>query len=61
MPLTYSHVVVAEGSRVVFIAGQEPEDAQGNLVGTGDLPPRPGRYSPTSAVLSLPSAPAPSR
>src|SRR5260370_7318497 len=36
-PLTYSHVVVAEGSRVVFIAGQEPEDAQGNLVGPGDL------------------------
>jgi enamine deaminase RidA (YjgF/YER057c/UK114 family) len=36
-PSTYSHVVVATGSRLVFIAGQEPEDEQGNLVGPGDL------------------------
>jgi enamine deaminase RidA (YjgF/YER057c/UK114 family) len=36
-PATYTHVVVATGSRMVFIAGQEPEDAQGNLVGPGDL------------------------
>ena len=36
-PPTYTHVVVATGSRMVFIAGQEPEDAQGNLVGPGDL------------------------
>jgi enamine deaminase RidA (YjgF/YER057c/UK114 family) len=36
-PPTYSHVVVATGSRLVFIAGQEPEDAHGNLVGAGDL------------------------
>jgi len=36
-PLTYSHVVVATGSRLVFISGQEPEDNQGNLVGAGDL------------------------
>ncbi len=36
-PPTYSHVVVATGSRVVFIAGQEPEDEAGNLVGPGDL------------------------
>jgi enamine deaminase RidA (YjgF/YER057c/UK114 family) len=36
-PPTYTHVVVAAGSTVVFIAGQEPEDAQGNLVGPGDL------------------------
>jgi enamine deaminase RidA (YjgF/YER057c/UK114 family) len=36
-PPTYSHVVVATGSRLVFIAGQEPEDEQGNLVGPGDL------------------------
>jgi enamine deaminase RidA (YjgF/YER057c/UK114 family) len=36
-PPTYSHVVVATGTRLVFIAGQEPEDAHGNLVGAGDL------------------------
>jgi enamine deaminase RidA (YjgF/YER057c/UK114 family) len=36
-PPTYTHVVVATGSRLVFVAGQEPEDEQGNLVGPGDL------------------------
>lgn len=36
-PETYSHVVVATGSKLVFVSGQEPEDLQGNLVGRGDL------------------------
>ena len=36
-PASYTHVVVATGGKMVFIAGQEPEDAQGNLVGPGDL------------------------
>ncbi len=36
-PPTYTHVVIAAGSRLVFVAGQEPEDAQGALVGPGDL------------------------
>jgi enamine deaminase RidA (YjgF/YER057c/UK114 family) len=36
-PTTYTHVVVATGSRLVFVAGQEPEDEQGNVVGPGDL------------------------
>jgi enamine deaminase RidA (YjgF/YER057c/UK114 family) len=36
-PSGYTHVVVATGSKMVFIAGQEPEDARGNLVGPGDL------------------------
>ena len=36
-PATYTHVVVATGTRMVFIAGQEPEDVHGNLVGPGDL------------------------
>ena len=36
-PATYTHVVVATGTRMAFIAGQEPEDANGNLVGPGDL------------------------
>ncbi|MET0510827.1 MAG: RidA family protein [Thermoleophilaceae bacterium] len=36
-PPTYTHVVIASGSRLVFVAGQEPEDEQGNLIGPGDL------------------------
>ena len=36
-PSTYTHVVVATGTRMVFVAGQEPEDVHGNLVGPGDL------------------------
>jgi enamine deaminase RidA (YjgF/YER057c/UK114 family) len=36
-PQTYTHVVVATGNRTVFVAGQEPEDEHGNLVGPGDL------------------------
>jgi enamine deaminase RidA (YjgF/YER057c/UK114 family) len=36
-PSTYTHVVVAAGSRLVFVAGQEPEDEHGNVVGVGDL------------------------
>ena len=37
VPSTHTHVVVATGTRMVFIAGQEPEDVHGNLVGPGDL------------------------
>lgn len=36
-PAAYTHIVVATGARLVFIAGQEPEDEQGKLVGAGDL------------------------
>ena len=36
-PDTYSHVVVASGSKLVFVAGQVAEDERGNLVGPGDL------------------------
>jgi enamine deaminase RidA (YjgF/YER057c/UK114 family) len=36
-PRGYSHVAVATGSRLVFIAGQEPEDEHGSIVGPGDL------------------------
>ena len=36
-PSTYSHVAIATGSTLVFIAGQEPEDPAGHLVGPGDL------------------------
>ena len=37
VPESYTHVVVATGSRLVFIAGQVAEDAEDNLVGAGDL------------------------
>jgi enamine deaminase RidA (YjgF/YER057c/UK114 family) len=37
VPETYTQVVVATGSKLVFIAGQEPEDIHGELVGRGDL------------------------
>lgn len=36
-PETYTHVIVATGSRLVFVAGQVAEDGEGNLVGPGDL------------------------
>src|SRR5579864_9757363 len=36
-PGTYTQVVVATGSKLVFVSGQEPEDIQGKLVGRGDL------------------------
>ncbi len=34
---TYTQVVVATGSKLVFVSGQEPEDINGDLVGPGDL------------------------
>jgi 2-iminobutanoate/2-iminopropanoate deaminase len=33
----YSHVVVVEGHRTIFIAGQLARDRQGNVVGKGDM------------------------
>jgi enamine deaminase RidA (YjgF/YER057c/UK114 family) len=36
-PESYTQVVAATGSRLVFVAGQVADDAQGNLVGAGDL------------------------
>ena len=36
-PPGYSHVVVASGRRLVSTAGAVPLDAEGNLVGAGDL------------------------
>jgi enamine deaminase RidA (YjgF/YER057c/UK114 family) len=36
-PPGYSHVVVASGSRLVTTAGAVPLDAEGNLVGAGNL------------------------
>ena len=36
-PTGYSHVVVAEGRRIIFLAGQVPHAPDGTLVGAGDV------------------------
>lgn len=36
-PPGYSHVVVATGTRLAFLAGQAPIDKEFNVVGEGDL------------------------
>lgn len=36
-PRGYSHVVTARGGKQVFVAGQVALDAEGNVVGKGDL------------------------
>jgi enamine deaminase RidA (YjgF/YER057c/UK114 family) len=36
-PHGYSHVVVAPVESIVFVSGQVPLDAEGNLVGAGDV------------------------
>jgi len=36
-PASYTHVAVASGSQLVFIAGQVADDSTGRLVGPGDL------------------------
>jgi enamine deaminase RidA (YjgF/YER057c/UK114 family) len=33
----YTQVVAARGARTVFVSGQAPTDADGNVVGAGDL------------------------
>jgi enamine deaminase RidA (YjgF/YER057c/UK114 family) len=34
---SYTQVVAATGSRLIFVAGQVADDTEGNLVGAGDL------------------------
>ena len=36
-PRSYTHVVSATGSKLVYIAGQAADDVEGNLVGHGDI------------------------
>jgi enamine deaminase RidA (YjgF/YER057c/UK114 family) len=36
-PASYTQVIVATGSRLVFVAGQVADDPHGSLVGPGDL------------------------
>jgi enamine deaminase RidA (YjgF/YER057c/UK114 family) len=42
-PKGYSHAIVATVGRLVFLAGQEPEDELGNVVGAGDLAVQAGQ------------------
>lgn len=37
VPEMYTQVVVATGSKMVFVSGQQPEDINGKLVGHGDF------------------------
>jgi enamine deaminase RidA (YjgF/YER057c/UK114 family) len=37
IPEMYTQVVVATGSKLVFVSGQQPEDIRGKLVGRGDF------------------------
>lgn len=37
VPEMYTQVVVATGSRMVFVSGQQPEGTDGKLVGHGDF------------------------
>ena len=36
-PASYTQVIAATGSRLVFVAGQVADDAHGDLVGPGDV------------------------
>src|SRR5215468_8134253 len=36
-PVTYTQVVVAQGTKLIFVSGQQPEDVHGKLVGRGDF------------------------
>ena len=46
-PDTYAHVVIASGSRLVFVAGQVAEDEVGNVVGPDGFRLRRAGHSPT--------------
>jgi enamine deaminase RidA (YjgF/YER057c/UK114 family) len=37
IPEMYTQVVIATGSKLVFVSGQQPEDIRGKLVGRGDF------------------------
>jgi enamine deaminase RidA (YjgF/YER057c/UK114 family) len=54
-PRSYTHVIAATGSRLVFIAGQAADDAGGNLVGHGDLAEQ-ARQAFTNLGLALAAA-----
>lgn len=37
VPEGFTHIAIAEGTRLVFLAGQVAQDKEGQLVGEGDL------------------------
>src|SRR4026209_1397388 len=56
-PGTYTQVVVATGTKLMFVSGQEPEDVHGKLVGQGafaarvrQLSANPGRALAAAAA-----------
>ena len=57
IPEMYSQVVVATGSKLVFVSGQQPEDIHGKLVGHGDFAARRAWRLAISAVRLLLPAP----
>ncbi len=53
IPEMYTQVVVATGSRLAFVSGQQPEDINGKLVGHGDFELRRAWRLAISAVRLL--------
>ena len=49
-PLTYTHVIVATGRRLVFVAGQEPEMNRATSSVPVTWRSRPARCLPTSGL-----------
>jgi enamine deaminase RidA (YjgF/YER057c/UK114 family) len=54
-PQAYTHVVAATGSRLVFVSGQVGEDAEGTLVGSGDMAAQ-ARQAFANVALALAAA-----
>jgi len=52
-PASYTHLIAATGSRLVFVAGQVADDAQGNIVGPGDLAAKGPSRSWSARTLQL--------
>src|SRR5205085_10923216 len=49
-PNGYSHVVVAPVDSIVFVSGQVPLDAEGTLVGAGDVPAQARQVSQNLSI-----------
>ena len=54
-PEMYTQVIVATGSKLVFVSGQQPEDIHGKLIGHGDFAAqRAWRLAISAVRLPLP-------
>ena len=60
-PASYTQVVVARGTSLIFVSGQEPEDVHGKLVGRGDFAVQARQVFATSVEPLLRQAPVPTR